>query len=65
MPMNAPLQPAPEPVVGTIPELLEYAARQYGDAPFQLRWTPGGWEPLSFREAALQGLIPGVTKASW
>ena len=45
-------QSPPRPVVRLIPQLAEFAARQYGDTPFLLRWTPSGWEPWSFAEAA-------------
>jgi long-chain acyl-CoA synthetase len=38
--------------VRLIHELVDYAARQYGDAPFVLRHGAGGWEGYSFREAA-------------
>lgn len=42
----------PRPVVRLIPQLADFAARQYGETPFLLRWTPAGWEPWSFSEAA-------------
>ena len=44
--------PAPHPVVRLIPELADYGARRYGDAPFLLRWTPSGWQARSYTEAA-------------
>lgn len=47
-----PRQQAPTPVVPTIPQLIDYAARQYGDSPFLLRYTREGWHGYSFREAA-------------
>ncbi len=43
---------APTPVVATIPQLIDHAARQYGDHPFLLRHTANGWNGFSFREAA-------------
>jgi len=48
---SATLSP-PRPVVRLIPQLAEYAARRYGDAPFLLRWTPSGWASWGFAEAA-------------
>jgi long-chain acyl-CoA synthetase len=61
---------APRPIVRLLPQLADLAARQYGDAPFILRWTSSGWEPWSFREAARrlhaftallerEGVVPG------
>jgi long-chain acyl-CoA synthetase len=44
--------PAPTPVVRLVPQLLEFAALHYGDAPYLLGWTPDGWSGLSFVEAA-------------
>ena len=44
--------PAPHPVVRTLPELADWAARAYGDAPFVLRHTTGGWAGLSYAEFA-------------
>jgi long-chain acyl-CoA synthetase len=44
--------PAPPPVVRLLPQLADHAARQYGDAPFLLRWTPDGWDALSFVHTA-------------
>lgn len=43
---------APTPVVPTIPQLIDYAARNYGDNPFLLRHSPEGWKGYSFRQAA-------------
>ena len=43
---------APTPVVPTIPQLIDYAARNHGDNPFLLRHTPQGWKGYSFRQAA-------------
>ena len=43
---------APEPVVRLVPQLLEWAAGRYGDAPFLLRHDAGAWRGYSFREAA-------------
>ena len=40
------------PVVRFLPQLADYAARQYGDRPFLLRSTPEGWQGYSFAEAA-------------
>jgi long-chain acyl-CoA synthetase len=42
----------PRPVVRLLPQLADFAAQHYGDTPFLLRWTPSGWEPWSFSEAA-------------
>ena len=44
--------PAPTPVVTLLPQLVDYAARQYGDAPFLLRWEGDDWRPIGFRETA-------------
>ncbi len=43
---------APGPAVRVIPQLVAFAARQYGDTPFLLRSTPEGWQGLSFAAAA-------------
>ncbi|MCC6349629.1 MAG: AMP-binding protein [Candidatus Eisenbacteria bacterium] len=43
---------APTPVVRLLPQLVEYASRQYGDAPFVLRWDGAAWTGYSFRQAA-------------
>jgi long-chain acyl-CoA synthetase len=43
---------APPPIVRLLPQLADEAARQYGDAPFLLRWTPDGWVSLSFVQTA-------------
>ena len=50
--MQPALHSPPRPAVRLLPQLAELAARQYGDTPFLLRWTPTGWEPWSFAEAA-------------
>ncbi len=47
-----PRQPAPTPVVATIPQLIDYAARHYGESPFLLGHTPLGWQGYSFVQAA-------------
>ena len=44
--------PGPQPVVRLIPQLADYAARQYGASPFLLRPEAGGWKPMSFEEFA-------------
>ena len=44
--------PAPAPVVRLIPQLADFAAQQYGNAPFLLRWTASGWESITFARAA-------------
>ena len=43
---------SPQPVVRLIPQLADYAARQYGAAPFLLRNQDGAWKPLSFAQFA-------------
>lgn len=35
-----------------LPELLDHAARQYGESPFLLRSTPQGWSGYSYAAAA-------------
>jgi long-chain acyl-CoA synthetase len=40
--------PAPPPVVRLLPQLADFAARQYGDTPFLLRSTPEGWQGYTF-----------------
>ncbi|MFI5371693.1 MAG: AMP-binding protein, partial [Candidatus Eisenbacteria bacterium] len=51
--MSAPrTDPAPTPVVRLIPQLADFAARQYGNSRFLLRWTPSGWQGRSYAEAA-------------
>ena len=50
--MQPALHSPPRPAVRLLPQLADLAARQYGDTPFLLRWTPTGWEPWSFAEAA-------------
>ena len=44
--------PAPSPVVPTLPQLMEFAARRYRRAPFVLRWTREGWRGYTFEQAA-------------
>jgi long-chain acyl-CoA synthetase len=39
-------------VVELVPELLEWAAERYGERPFLLRHTAGGWSGYSFVAAA-------------
>ena len=46
------LHSAPRPVVRLLPQLADFGARQYGETPFLLRWTPEGWETWSFVAAA-------------
>ncbi len=43
---------APTPVVRLLPQLVDFAARQYGDIPFLLRYSAGEWQGYSFVEAA-------------
>jgi long-chain acyl-CoA synthetase len=43
---------APSPIVPLVHDLIERAAREFGDAPFLLRPGAQGWQPLSFRECA-------------
>ena len=50
--MRSPRSAAPSPVVRLVPQLVEYAARQYGDRPFLLRREGTGWAGLTFTEAA-------------
>ena len=35
-----------------LPQLLHWAAAQYGTAPFLLRHRDGGWEPISYADSA-------------
>ena len=42
----------PSPVVRLIPQLADFAARQYGEAPFLLRRGSNAWSGYSFIEAA-------------
>lgn len=51
--MQSPRTAAPTPVVRLIPQLIDYAARQYGDAPFLLRRSGEGWSGFTFRQAAV------------
>lgn len=50
--MSSPRTPAPAPVVRLLPQLVDYAAQQYGDTPFVLRWSGSEWSGYSFRQAA-------------
>ena len=43
---------APTSVVPLLPQLVDYAAREYGDLPFLLRWEEGEWRSIDFRETA-------------
>jgi len=43
---------APPPIVALLPQLLDYAARQYGDGDFLLSHTPGGWKARTFAQCA-------------
>jgi long-chain acyl-CoA synthetase len=49
---GSPLSAAPTPVAPLLPQLVDYAARQYGDAPFLLRWEGWEWQAISFRQTA-------------
>ncbi len=49
---SAPRSNAPQPVVRLLPQLIDWAARQYGDAEFLLRRTPQGWSGYSYVQAA-------------
>ena len=42
----------PPPVVALLPQLLDFAARQYGDSDFLLTHRDGRWQARSFVEAA-------------
>ena len=42
----------PTPVVRLIPQLADFAARQFGEAPFLLRRGADGWTATTFVEAA-------------
>ncbi len=46
--------PAPPPVVRLLPQLVDFAARQYGESPFLVRWTPSGWVAQGFATTAAQ-----------
>lgn len=50
--MSSPRTPAPAPVVRLLPQLVDYAAQQYGDTPFVLRWSGEEWKGYTFRQAA-------------
>ena len=49
---SSPPPAAPTPVVRLLPQLADFAARQYGDTPFLLRYGAGGWTGYTFRQAA-------------
>lgn len=44
--------PAPEPVVRLLPQLIDFAAARYGASPFLLHHANGGWQSLSYSDAA-------------
>ena len=50
--MPTPRTEAPAPVVRLLPQLADYAARQYGEAPFLLRRSGDGWSGYTFTQAA-------------
>ncbi len=50
--MQSPRTPAPTPVVRLLPQLADFAARQYGETPFLLRRTAEGWTGFTFARAA-------------
>jgi long-chain acyl-CoA synthetase len=50
--LHASTGPAPAPVVGRLPELLDWAAERYGDTPFLHRLDDGVWRGPTFRDAA-------------
>ena len=50
--MQFPRAVAPTPVVRLLPQLADFAARQYGDAPFLLRRDGEGWSGFTFAQAA-------------
>lgn len=50
--MSSPRTAAPVPVVRLLPQLADYAARQFGDTPFLLRWSGTEWSGYTFRQAA-------------
>src|SRR5262245_16630296 len=50
--MPSPRTAAPTPVVRLIPQPVDFAARQYGDAPFLLRRTGESWAGYTFTQAA-------------
>jgi long-chain acyl-CoA synthetase len=43
---------APPPVVPLLPQLLDFAARQYGESPFLLTHSEAGWQARSFARCA-------------
>jgi long-chain acyl-CoA synthetase len=50
--MRSPRTQAPAPVVRLLPQLADYAARQYGESPFLLRRSGDGWSGFTFAQAA-------------
>lgn len=50
--MPSPRTSAPGPVVRLLPQLVDFAAQQYGETPFLLRWDGSAWTGYSFRTAA-------------
>lgn len=50
--MQSPRTSAPPPVVRLLPQLADYAARQYGESPFLLRRSGDGWTGFTFAQAA-------------
>ena len=52
MTMRSPRTVAPTPVVRLLPQLADFAARQYGDTPFLLRRDGEGWSGFTFTQAA-------------
>jgi long-chain acyl-CoA synthetase len=52
MTMRSPRTQAPTPVVRLLPQLADYAARQYGETPFLLRRSGDGWAGFTFAGAA-------------
>jgi long-chain acyl-CoA synthetase len=50
--MQSPRTTAPTPVVRLLPQLADFAARQYGDSTFLLRRSGEGWTGFTYREAA-------------
>src|SRR5213593_3681795 len=49
--MSSPSSP-PAPVVRLIPQLADFAARRYGEAPFLLRRTDSGWQGFTHASGA-------------
>ena len=50
--MRSPRTTAPAPVVRLLPQLADFAARQYGESPFLLRRSGDGWAGFTFVQAA-------------